>query len=652
MVPIRHARIRSRPARLFHKIFGLAFAAVLLLFLSRHNTEDPPITFEPSPLPPDLERKEAPMLEKLVSEGKLPPLKERLPKNPAVVEPVNEPGRYGGVWRRHTLGLDRAGMSRLIYDPAMRWSADGTEIKPNLCWKYEVSDDHRIFTFFLREGVRWSDGHPMTSEDVRFWWEDFILNPELNPLVPTWMQIQGEAPKIEIPGPYRFRFIFPHPYGLFLERAAWQGEMWLPRHHLEQFHEKYTPRAELNAKVEAAGFGTWYQLFLDKVRWWSNHELPMISAWFIKHDWNRQHKVFERNPYYWKVDTLGRQLPYIDRVTHVTFQNRETLLLNFVAGDILVQMRYVTADDLPLFEAPIRDGTIEVYTWIATGNHAMGVQFNQTYTGDDDFARELLREKKFHRALSHALNREEISRLFHYGRGTPRQPGPIEQSPYFEGGRRYVHTALEYDLAKANRLLDELGLTRWGPHGFRLRPDGEPVALTVDYSPTYEKSLQAEYFNQKCLAPLGIKGIHKPFSGQRGYAGLAMILLGGSGGRMQELISPSFIPTFRHLYWATQYGLWYESNGRQGWRPPDDIARMQEVYDRIKASPDRHERYTLMGEIWDLHAENLWYIGSLGELPQVVLVHRRAGNVPRYAVADWVFKSPGNAHPEQFYCKW
>ena len=186
--------------------------------------------------------------------------------------------------------------------------------------------------------------------------------------------------------------------------------------------------------MEATGFGTWYQLFLDKVRWWSNHELPMIAAWHIKHDWNRSHKVFERNPYYWKVDTLGRQLPYIDHVTHQTFQNRETLLLNFVAGDILVQMRYVTADDLPLFEAPIRDGTIEVYTWIATGNHAMGVQFNQTYTGDDDFARELLREKKFHRALSHALNREEISRLFHYGRGTPRQPGPIEQSPYFEGG--------------------------------------------------------------------------------------------------------------------------------------------------------------------------------------------------------------------------
>ena len=274
-------------------------------------------------------------------------------------------------------------MNRLIYDPALRWSADATEIQPNLCWKYEVSDDHRIFTFFLREGVRWSDGHLMTSEDVRFWWEDFILNSELNPLVPTWMQIQGETPKIEIPDPYCFRFIFPHPYGLFPERAAWQGEMWLPRHYLEQFHVKYAPPAELAAKVESSGLESWYQLFLDKARWWTNQDIPMIKAWIIKSDWERQHKVFERNPYYWKVDTKGRQLPYIDRVTHLTFQNRETLLLNFVGGDILVQMRYVMPNDLPLFEAPVRDGKMEVYTWIATGNHALGIQFNQSYTGDD-----------------------------------------------------------------------------------------------------------------------------------------------------------------------------------------------------------------------------------------------------------------------------
>ena len=626
------------------------FAFILCLGGSLLFSENPSTASRA--LPPDLERKEAPMLEELVAEGLLPPLEERLPRNPAVVVPVNEPGRYGGVWRRHTISADRAGMSRLIYDPALRWSADGTEIKPNLCWKYEVSDDYRTFTFFLREGVKWSDGRPMTSEDVRFWWEDFMLNEELNPIVPTWMQIQGEVPKIEVLGPYRFRFLFPHPYGLFLERAAWQGEMWLPRHHLEQFHKKYAPPGELAAKVKEAGFDTWYQLFLDKVRWWSNPDIPMITAWVIKADWNRQHKIFERNPYYWKVDTKGRQLPYIDRVTHETFQNRETLVLNFVGGDILVQMRYVMPSDLPLFEGPIRDGTMEVYNWIATMGQALGIQLNQTYTGDDLFARDLLRERKFRWALSYALNRKEISELFHFGRGEPRQPGPIEQSPYFEYGRRYVQTALEYNPELANQLLDELGLIRRGRDGYRLRPDGKPIALTIDHSPDYTTSQKAEYINEKCLAQLGIKGILKPFTGQRGYAGLAMILMGGSGGGMQVLISPSVIPTFRRLYWATQYGLWYESNGRQGWKPSGDFARMQQIYDRIKASPDREERYAMMGEIWEMHAENLWMIGSLGELPQVVLVHRRAGNVPRNVVADWVFKTPGNAHPEQFYCKW
>ena len=268
---------------------GLALVILFAaLFLKRSGSNNAPTAAQanPNPIPPNLEQKEAPMLEKLVAAGRLPPLSERLPKNPAIVEPANELGRYGGVWRRIALGSGMAGMARIIYDPALRWSADGMEIQPNMCWKYEVSDDHRKFTFFLREGVRWSDGHPLTTEDVQFWWEDYILNKDIYPLTPTWIQINGKLPTLEIPGPYKFRLMFPHPYALFLERVAWQGNMWMPKHYLKQFHEKYRPKRELEAQAGAAGFRMWFQLFEDKASWGTNFEVPLTTAWVPKNKWS------------------------------------------------------------------------------------------------------------------------------------------------------------------------------------------------------------------------------------------------------------------------------------------------------------------------------------------------------------------------------
>ena len=636
---------------------GLALAilfAALFLKRSGSNNAATAAQADPIPIPPNLEQKEAPMLARLVAAGELPPLAERLPKNPAVVEPVDQPGRYGGAWRRYAIGDDSPGMGRLNYDPALRWSVDGLEIQPNMCWKYEVSEDFRAFTFWLRERVHWSDGHLLTTEDVRFWFEDNILNTDLHPLVPNWIRIQGEPPKLEILGPYRFRFVFPHPYGLFLERVAWQGNLWMPAHYLRKYHVNYRSKEQLEVEAQAAGFDLWFQLFQDKARWQTNPELPMSTAWVIKNAWTSYHRIFERNPYYWKVDTEGRQLPYLDHVTHDTLNDRETALLSLTSGEVLMQSRHVQVRDLPLLQEAAKTGRILIYLWTAPGNHGLSVTCNQTYTGEDEFARELLREVNFRRALSHALPRAEISELFSFGIGTPLQPAPIRKSPYYEYGRKLAHTALTYDLEKANRLLDNLGLAARGPDGYRLRPDGESIALTVDHSANTELAQKAEYFSLRCLRPLGIKGILKPSTGRRGYAGLPMLTVGeGFDRNMQLLIQPyHYIPYWRFLTWATQYGLWYESNGRSGWKPPEPIARIQEIYDEIKVCPDREKRYELMGRILDIHADNLWLIGALSELPEPVVVSPRAGNIPREVITDWLFMTPGNAHPEQFYAKW
>ena len=639
------------------KTGGLVLVVIFAaLIFSRNGAEIPSNSNRSKPvlIPPNLEQMEAPMLQELVESGLLPPLSERLPKNPVVIVPAEQPGRYGGVWRRYAMGEDHNAMGRLIYEPALRWSGDGREIEPNLCWKYEVSEDAKMFTFWLREGVRWSDGQPLTTEDVQFWWEDFVVNEELNPVPLVWIQIDGLLPEFEVLGPYRFRFVFSKPYGLFLERAAWQGMMWKPKHYLKQFHVKYREKAELEAEAKSAGFNAWHQLFMDKSKWHSNPEVPMETAWVVKNSWSSHHRIFERNPYYWKVDTHGRQLPYVDRVTHDNIQNRATLLFKLMAGNVLLQSRHVAFRDLPLFDDAIKRGRVKIIEWTASGNAGLSVMFNQSYTGNDVFAGKLVQERKFRWAVSYALPREEISELFLFGLGTPSQAAPIKESPYYQYGREYGRTAIEYDLDKANRMLDELGLTKRGVDGYRLRPDGKPIALTIDHGHSTEEAQRAEYFSQRCLKSIGIKGILKPSTGLRGYTGLPLLMLGGGLGRnMQLLIQPlEYVPFHRYCTWASQYGLWYLSKGARGWTPPGDLRRVLEIYDEIKACPVQEKRYQLMGQIIDLHAKNLWMISSLKEIPKPVVVSPRSGNVPRDIVESWQFFSPSNAHPEQFYLKW
>lgn len=242
--------------------------------------------------------------------------------------------------------------------------------------------------------------------------------------------------------------------------------------------------------------------------------------------------------------------------------------------------------------------------------------------------------------------------MFYFGLGEPSQPAPIKESPYYEYVKKFAESGLEYDPEKANRLLDEPGLAQRDADGYRLHPDGKPLAPHLNYRHTPKWAQIVEFLSNACFVPLGIKGILKPNTGSGSRLHMLNIERGNDRG-MQVLIAPTgYIPYIRTHQWASQYGLWYESHGKRGWRPTGDIARVLELYDQIKVCPDKHKRYELTGRIFDLHAENLWMIGTLARLPEPLIVSPRAGNVPRHLVSDWLFMTPGNAHPEQFYCRW
>ena len=124
---------------------------------------------------------EAPELAALVEAGELPPLEERIPSNPMVIEPENEIGRYGGEVRSSLMAAgDMQWLTRTVrYDGLVVFDKNFDEVIPSMAESYEVNDDATEFTFTLREGLRWSDGEPLTSADFEWFHENVVLHEDL-----------------------------------------------------------------------------------------------------------------------------------------------------------------------------------------------------------------------------------------------------------------------------------------------------------------------------------------------------------------------------------------------------------------------------------------------------------------------------------------
>jgi peptide/nickel transport system substrate-binding protein len=186
---------------------------------------------------------EAPMLAELVKTGKLPPVEQRVSKEPLVYKPVDGTGKYGGTWRMAFTGVgDAQNLERHMHDHLIYWDPQLQKVVPNIAKSWEVGDDGKSFTFHLREGMKWSDGEPFNADDILFWYEDLYLNDELNPSKAAFMSIGGKQGVVEKVNETAVRFKFEQPYYLFLEQVASLGVaghltngknamgLWSPKH--------------------------------------------------------------------------------------------------------------------------------------------------------------------------------------------------------------------------------------------------------------------------------------------------------------------------------------------------------------------------------------------------------------------------------------
>ena len=599
---------------------------------------------------------EAPMLAELVKQGMLPPVEERLPKEPLVLEPVEEIGQYGGTWHRVRVGaLENILSSRLSYCNLVRWNPDGSQIIPNLAKAYEVSEDGKVYTFYLREGLRWSDGEPFTADDLLFWYEDGLLNEELTPTFPDWLTVKGQRCTVEKVDDYTVRFVFPETHGLFLVylASAFGLDMvvW-PKHYLKDFHPKYRDKEELEKEAKDKGFEFWYQYFGDRRNSIANPDLPVVWPWRYTRVPPDEPLTAERNPYYWKVDTQGNQLPYIDRIEFALAENAETANLMAIAGQVDMQLRHMLFSNFPVFMQEAERGAYRVLKW--KRGYITDAVIAPNVAHADPTMRQILGDKRFRYALSHAINREEVNQLIYLGMSEPNQVSPLPTSPcYLE---EQAKNALELDLEKANALLDEMGLTERSADGYRLRPDGQVLSIVYEYAPVFgswrDLGEMLVGFWKEIGIQLTLKEEDRSLFYQRKEANQHDMGVWTGSAEFNPLIDPRwFLPLSVESIHAIPFAQWYQSGGKTGEEPPGDLRRVQELYDEIKGTADPQEQVEIFREIVRLNKENLWVLGACTAPPEVVVVKNNFRNVPEEAISDWHLLTPMNTNCEQYFIK-
>lgn len=597
----------------------------------------------------DLSQKEAPMLAEQVAAGTLPPLEERLPRTPLVVEPHEAPGKYGGIWKIAVMNPRAAYMNpRTVSESLAMWDRTGSHPVPNVAEHWEISDDGTTYTFYLREGMKWSDGVPFTSEEVIFWYEDIILNTEYSPAVPDWLRIQGETPTVTAPDDYTVVFQFPHPYTLFLENLAFRGigMFDFPKHYMTQFHPNYNSEEELAAKLQEIGYESWPVAVLD-LAYPTNPDLPRLSAWVDITRNPETSAVYVRNPYYWKVDTEGRQLPYMDGMEVVIYQDREVMLLSAMNGEINWESQIISAPDYPILSQNEERGGYTVHRYARPV--PMVVFFNLDST--DPVYGPIVKDRRFRIALSIGVDREDINQSAFLGLGEVTQALPPPADPYSLPELRTVYT--EYDPDEANRLLDEMGLDQRDSEGFRLTPTGERVSLTM---PTlggqgvadraYE--ILAEYWRE-----LGLEVAVNFMPSQNWVAFVRAgehTVAGYLSATIQWVVDPLwFVPTTDTAYFAPLSGLYYGTGGQQGVEPEGKLLELQQLFDAMKVATDPAEQVRLGNEIVRIHAEELFRVGYL-EGFQPVIASSNFRNVPHeYGIEDFRLLFPRYMQPEQWW---
>jgi peptide/nickel transport system substrate-binding protein len=612
-------------------------------------------------LPPPAKYKEAPELAALVEKGQLPPVEERLPENPKVVQPAESIGQYGGVLRRLAKpSADGAMFTRtVLYTSLVTWTTDWTGIQPDVAESFEVSEDASTYTFHLRKGMKWSDGDDYTSEDIRYWWEDVIMNDELTPAKPGWLKVNGELPTVTFPDDYTVVFQWKTANGLFLSRLATPDGLELvrvPSHWAKQFHTKYGDKAQIEKWQKDGQYETWRDFYNYKATGDSvirEAGRPSINPWFVTSGYvgGATQVVFERNPYFWKVDTDGQQLPYINRNVFRLIDSVDAMVPMALNGEVDQQDRHIATDpNKPLFVDNATKGGYRFFKTYSGSLNRMSIMFN--LNNPDPVKNEIFNNKDFRIGLSYAIDRQEIIDTVYVGVGEPWQTAPLQNSPFYdeELAKQYV----QFDLAKAAEHLDKAGYTL-NASGKRIGPDGKPISFIVEVIDTNPQWIDMLNMISKYWAAVGIDMQPKVLERSIFYANKDALLHDAgvwstSGFLAEVLLDPRyFIPYSNESIWAVCWANWY--NGAPAGKdcePPAVVKESLDLYKAINATADVEEQISLGKQMIDIAKENFWSIGVASAPDAYGIVKTNLKNFIDHP-GGWLYPNPAPTMPETWY---
>ena len=589
---------------------------------------------------------EAPSLAKKVAAGKLPPVEERLPFNPRKLNFKNlglKIGKYGGSIRMlMARAKDARQMSVYGYSRLVGYHPKTFELEADILESFEVEEGRR-FTFELRRGHRWSDGQPLTSEDFRYWWEDVANNKQLSPVgPPKIMTINGELPIFEVINRYKFRYTWKRPNPDFLPRLASASPLYIyrPAHYMRQFHEKYTDRDILKKTVKKSKQRNWAALHnkMDNLYRNDNVNLPVLQPWVSISKPSASRLIFKRNPFFHRVDPEGKQLPYADSFIF-TIANNKLIPAKTGTGEVDLQARYLRFDDYTFLKKGEERSPYSTRLWkTAKGAHlALFPNLNV----NNPILRKLIRDVRFRRALSLGVHRHEINQVIYYGLAIGGNNSVLPESPLYRP--TYRNKWANFDLQKANQLLDDIGLVQRDSSGIRLMPDGSPLHLIIETAGESTEQTDVLELVRDSWLKIGIKIFSKPsqrnvfrnriFSGETAMS----IWSGVENGLITADSSPAeFVPTSQQSLQWPKWGQYHETNGKAGEKPTGEhIIHLLELYQRWKNTAAQKEKSKIWQKILEIHSDQIYSIGLVAAVLQPVVVSSQLKNVPLSAIYNW-----------------
>ncbi len=470
--------------------------------------------------------------------------------NPALAQETTSTNAIGDLF----LGLTKINLKTM-------------EVEPSLAERWEVSEDGKVWIFYLRKNVKWSDGVPFTADDVVFTYNQIYYNDKIPSTARDILTINGKKIKVEKVDKYTVKFTLPDKFAPFL-RAV--GEVILPKHKLEKYVKEGNFNSAWNVNTPPS-------------------EIVGTGPYIMKEYAKGQKIVYEKNPFYYEKD-----VPYIKKKIGIIVQDPDTALLKFSRGE--VDIMGVRIQDLQyVFNI---DKDIKIFDLGSTPSTTFLV-FNQNPEAKiPKYKIKWFRNKIFRRAISHAIDREGICYLVYNGLAKPLYT-PITEAnrPYYIEG---YYPTFEYDLEKARSLLESIGFKDRDGDGYLEDEEGHTLEFTLLTNAGNKERETIGNIIKEDLKKIGIKVNFLPVDFNSLVTRLTSppyeweaVIIGLTG---------SMDPHFGRNVWHSS-GLLHMWNPRQEKPSTDWERKVDELFDRGAVELDPKKRVEIYREAFKIITE-------------------------------------------------